>query len=335
MRWSCTTTVSAGVTTFVLILMLHLATVSDSTVSTALRDKIAYYTGASKSMTDVDEYKPGRYYDEDFDVPPFDHPDMGNHRHLMESNGLNISKVAVLLETRPLPHLVPLILHNINNMPSDWPFRIYNSVDNQEMLFTNPEILAYMAIGKITVVPIYQRFDDFMAWVRVGRYLTSRKFWKNLSPAKKVLFFQSDAIICSQSTKSIEDYMEYDWIGAPIGPGWSPDTLREGEIWMNGGISLRDREVMLDILDPQKYPWTSSYISETDRGLITAEDQYFCKRMYEIGAKLPSLEVAKTFGVETVAYETPWSTHKAWQYLNEADLPKLEAFCPESTLVRG
>lgn len=40
-------------------------------------------------------------------------------------------------------------------------------------------------------------------------------------PASHVLLFQGDSIICSNSDQHMEDYLKFDFVGAPIGPGHS------------------------------------------------------------------------------------------------------------------
>ncbi len=73
--------------------------------------------------------------------------------------------------------------------------------------------------------------------------------------------FQSDSMLCSNAARSVEDFFEYDFVGAPIvehlGPG------------MNGGFSLRKRETFLAIT--QEWDW------ETEKGR-RFEDLWFYDR---------------------------------------------------------
>ena len=65
--------------------------------------------------------------------------------------------------------------------------------------------------------------------------------WEDLEPAEHILIFQSDSIICANAARSVEDFFEYDLIGAPIGEGWGQGY--------NGGLSLRKRSTVLRALD--------------------------------------------------------------------------------------
>jgi hypothetical protein len=75
----------------------------------------------------------------------------------------------------------------------------------------------------------------------VSAFLTKPWLWEDLAPATHVLMFQSDSMLCSNAARSVDDFFEYDFIGAPFAA-----KLGEG---MNGGLSLRKRESMLRVLD--------------------------------------------------------------------------------------
>lgn len=315
---------------FVILAITHLATVSDET-SSALKAKLSSHVSSL--------FRPGpnfeAYNNTDFLTPPIDHPEVADRMELMKKNGLNISNVAALFETRPVPHLVPLILHQIDQLPDDWPFRIFHNEDNIEMLLSDPKIVQHITTGKITLVSVSIDLSGWDAWILVGAYLTSPGIWENLSPAKKVLFFQSDSVICKASARGIDDFMEYDYIGAPLLEAYAGDRLRPGELWMNGGLSLRNRELMMDLLDDDKYGIENSYKACRDRGEVVAEDAWWSRRMFEIGAHLPSVDVAKIFGVETIYFDKPWSMHAPWKRMGQEDLDKLSEWCPENLFIRG
>lgn len=64
------------------------------------------------------------------------------------------------------------------------------------------------------------------------------------------------------------------------------------------------------------------------------EDQFFYKKLKEKGAEMPAEEIAKTFSVETIYYETPLGYHQPqrWQASNMA---AIEAWCPEVKMLIG
>ena len=70
-------------------------------------------------------------------------------------------------------------------------------------------------------------------------------------------------MLCANAARSVEDFFEYDFVGAPIAK-----HLGEG---YNGGLSLRKRSRMLKILD--EHNWEKEQ-KEGDR----FEDRWFYNR---------------------------------------------------------
>lgn len=51
-------------------------------------------------------------------------------------------------------------------------------------------------------------------------------------------------------------------------------------------------------------------------------------------AKLASVEVAKTFSVETVWYDTPLGYHQPFRWLSDGQKKKVLEYCPEAALLQ-
>lgn len=139
-----------------------------------------------------------------------------------------------------------------------------------------------------------------------------------------MLIFQLDSIICSNSPFEINDYLQYDLVGAPI------QNLAGWGLGFNGGLSLRNLDKTLHIVRSNN--WTAEVIDSREKGLdgvpilptgtsdvavifpgfgnsprIQYEDQWFFKKLMELpGAHLPPLDVSRTFSVESVPYDTPF-----------------------------
>lgn len=120
------------------------------------------------------------------------------------------------------------------------------------------------------------------------------EFWAHFMDFERVLIFQNDS---SLLRSGIEDFYEYDYIGAPY--DYFPYVG-------NGGLSLRNPKIMMQIC--LNYNW------KRDCG----EDLHFTKIMAEhnIG-KLAPLEVAKKFSVESIFELGTLGYHKPWYYLGE------------------
>lgn len=155
-------------------------------------------------------------------------------------NGTIYDKVAIIIEDRPRTNLIPLILHFSTVLGPSWPIVIYTSSENVGIFASSAALGRYLRSGivSIRILPSTVLFTNSDS---VSAFLTKPWIWQNLAPAKHILMFQSDSMLCANAARSVEDFFEYDFVGAPIAP-----NLGAG---MNGGLSLRKRETILRILD--------------------------------------------------------------------------------------
>jgi len=250
------------------------------------------------------------------------------------SSGFKIGqKVAVIVETRPLTNLIPLILHFATVLGPEWPIILFTSPSPKlSAINASSAFQRAIARGHINVVAI-PADAKFNTAETVSAFLTSTWFWDQLAPADYVLLFQSDSIICANAPQKVEDFFEYDFIGAPISEDWG-----EG---YNGGLSLRNRNTFSNIVH------TYSFTQELEDGfagvegaeLTQVEDQWFYKKLKRMPPKedgspavnLPSADVARKFAVETIYGEEPLGYHQVHRW-NEGREQEVEMWCPEYRL---
>ncbi|TVY39307.1 hypothetical protein LSUB1_G003618 [Lachnellula subtilissima] len=266
---------------------------------------------------------------------PFDaYNSLKNHtRHKTDPNlseehmTVNVStsiKAAVVIETRRSAGIVPLVLHFSAVLGNEWPLIIYTSAENFGSFSTSAALLRHQRSGRIVVRPLADGVF-FPNWNSVSDFLTTDWLWKDLAPAEHILLFQTDSILCGASVRKVEDFFEYHLIGAPIHPTFG--------VGFNGGLSLRRRSTTLRVLEeweweknPQPHP----------------EDQWFFARMRDLedreieegvedGIKLPSVEIARTFAVETIDYPNPLGLHQPTRFIQNHML-SLDEWCPEYRL---
>ena len=65
------------------------------------------------------------------------------------------------------------------------------------------------------------------------------------------------------------------------------------------------------------------YIIENATQNISSEDVFFSYYCKEFGFNVPSVEIAKTFSVETIYYDNPFGLHKSYYFLEEDKIEKL------------
>ncbi|KAI4250440.1 MAG: hypothetical protein L6R40_000038 [Gallowayella cf. fulva] len=232
-------------------------------------------------------------------------------------------KAAVIIEGRNSPNLVPLILHFSSVLGPEWPIRVLHTAENRDLFSISPAFQRQTSSGHITLqqLPDNITLSDHGA---VSEFFGRPWLWHQLAPYKHLLFFQTDSILCANSPRMAEDFLQYDFVGAPIDHAYGNG--------MNGGLSLRNREKMLEVLDRFNYTGNPKDGSKF-------EDQWFLQKLeslplgpnYEPGANLPTPEVAARFSVETIWHDEPFGLHQVsrWQASHQKNL---EEWCPEYLL---
>ena len=130
------------------------------------------------------------------------------------------------------------------------------------MFATSAALSRYIKAGTIQVRLLPQTVL-FTNSDSVNKFMTDSWFWEDLDPVEHVLIFQSDSMLCANAARSVDDFFEYDLVGAPIAK-----DLGTG---YNGGLSLRKRSTILRVLE--NYDWEATQ-KEGDR----FEDQWYYNR---------------------------------------------------------
>ena len=175
---------------------------------------------------------------------------------------LNSSKAAVIIETRFRTNLIPLILHFSSVLGPSWPILIYTSAESVGLFAASAALTRYLHSGQIQV-RILPQTVLFTNSDSVNAFMTKKWLWESLEPAENILLFQSDSMLCANAARSVDDYFEYDFVGAPIATGLG--------VGYNGGLSLRKRSTIMEILN--RWDWETTK-KEGDR----FEDQWFYNR---------------------------------------------------------
>ncbi|KAI9746429.1 MAG: hypothetical protein M1818_000142 [Claussenomyces sp. TS43310] len=236
----------------------------------------------------------------------------------------NSSKLAVLIEARPIPHLVPQLLHMMTVVPPDWRFLFIGS--NRSVIHIGRSFGAkfQQATGKLDlmVAPKPWTIDSKED---VFRMLTDVRFYDELLPGVEwMLKFESDSIMCANSVDSLNDWLDYHWAGAP--------RTENDQFAGNGGLSLRRISAVRQVLAFQQRTNNSD-----------PEDEWFGKRI----AILPGLKVAtgeqeEHFSVEEVWHEQPMGYHvrdtgggalaeNVWK--NPDQRKRIYDYCPEVAII--
>ncbi|KAH0490591.1 hypothetical protein TgHK011_002053 [Trichoderma gracile] len=192
----------------------------------------------------------------------------------------NTSKVALLIENRPSAVLAPLMLHFISVVPPDWHFRFMGSPQSVASINRSVAIRHHVASGKLQLTHIPDNMTT-NGQEEISQFLTTLWLYEVvLRPAEWLLVFQTDSMLCANSRLNLNDFLEYDWVGAP----WNPAGRWGG----NGGLSLRRVSRIVDILRNQRRPNDSQ-----------PEDVWLSERLaHHPGGKVANGSVSMTFSGE-------------------------------------
>jgi len=180
---------------------------------------------------------------------------------------------------------------NETNSNIKWGLQIFCGDDNYEYI---KEMVKDW--GEVIVVNL--NIKD-LSKIEYNTLFRDVEFWKKVK-GDKVFTFQLDSILLRSG---IDEFLEYDYIGAP----WRKP--KEGSYVGNGGLSLRTRDVMLEI----------SLTNEVKE--VIWEDIYFVK--YLKGRGVADVDDAKRFSMEDIYYPNPLGVHYPIKYIEPELLKKV------------
>ncbi|TVY31337.1 hypothetical protein LSUB1_G008966, partial [Lachnellula subtilissima] len=228
-------------------------------------------------------------------------------------------------ETRPLPHLPALFTHMTNTIPPEWTFKIMGSEALLTFMRLSPLISRLEASGKLQFIDLPANYT-LKNRETISQMFTDPHLYRDiLAPAEHLLVFQPDSIFCANAPRTLNDFLHWDWIGAP----WSKTATYGG----NGGLSLRKVSKILKVLEKQKRPVGDGAL----------EDLWLSSRLNALeGAQMPNANMSKTFSVESVWDETPLGYHIGWLGVHheqiwddQSQVNHVMEYCPEVKMILG
>ncbi|KAL8675558.1 MAG: hypothetical protein Q9168_000070 [Polycauliona sp. 1 TL-2023] len=247
------------------------------------------------------------------------------------------TKVALLIENRPENMLAPHMLHMMSVIPPDWRAQFMGSDESVAYINESRAIRYQVEIGRLDLTYIPKNMS-VAGQEQISQFLTTLYVYDTLvKPAENLLVFQTDSkllamrhavspvlilragILCSQSGRSLNDWLDYDWVGAP----WN----RNGRYGGNGGLSMRKVSSIITVLKNQiRIPNSEP------------EDVWLSTRLGHLtNGKLANGTISNEFSVENTYTERPMGYHLGHSgrgnpaaYLGTPDKrEKIWDYCPE------
>jgi len=213
-------------------------------------------------------------------------------------NTIDYKYTALIIE--PRKHTAfSFVLNNFMTYLSDeWKFIIVHGNTNKEYVsnIMDTELPHY----KHKILSYIQLPTDNLTAEEYSNILKDPGFYENIH-TDIFLIFQTDSIILKEHKELINQFLQYDYVGAP----W----VFNQQVG-NGGLSLRKKSKMLEII--HNVP-NNSHL----------EDIYF---IYQNRVPLykPPFELAKLFSIETTFHPYSFGVHKLWAHLKKDDFEYLK-----------
>lgn len=222
---------------------------------------------------------------------------------------MNYNYTAIIIEPRKHQALEFVLNNACLCLPTEWNVILFHGTKNEEY-------------ARIIVNKLNSQYNDRITMVNLNVENLTNEEYNQLLVTKSIIYenilcetfivFQTDSMIFKEYAHLLNDYLEYDYVGAP----WPIDD-REVEKSCgyigNGGFSLRKKSKMLEIIE--KIDYTPA----------VNEDMYFNIPYDNIQMNRPSYDKAALFSVEGVFREHAFACHKPCLFF----LDRMRAHYPE------
>ena len=192
---------------------------------------------------------------------------------------------AIIVEPREHPALEFVLNNFVSNLSDEWNIIVFHGNKNIDFLKKIIENNLHTRISLINLQVDNLTINDYN-----NLFMKSTILYDNI-PTETFLVFQTDTIIFEKHKHLINDFLKYDYVGAPIKHNKTP--------WVgNGGLSLRKKSKMLEIMNNEPYQ--------------NIPEDFFFSLPTSVSIYKPSINKAKFFSVEAIFNEVSFGCHQIW-----------------------
>jgi hypothetical protein len=179
---------------------------------------------------------------------------------------------AVIVEPRVdenIETIIKTVMYYLEDSSKKWGLQIFHGTKNIEQILSITKNWNNVSLVNLGTDNLTKReYNDMMM---------TTDFWNKVK-GKKILSFQNDSILLKGG---IDQFLKYDYIGAP----WIKP--KEGYFVGNGGLSLRNKDKMIEICT-----------LNNDKSNVPLEDIFFVKNLK--GQGVANIETAYNFSMEDI-----------------------------------
>jgi len=214
------------------------------------------------------------------------------------------SNCVVIIDNRPNVLSLFAVLITLCNLNESWSCKVLTTKAGQKYYSEN--------LGHVADVTSHDVLDVKRFHIDIyNKFMTSEELWDSLSNYDKCLIIQDDGMVFR---KGIEDFLCYDYVGAPWIDGPGNEFIKQkvnADLVGNGGLSLRSVALMQQIVQTHKAEKKMLFFNNINN---VPEDVYFCRYAKAFGANMPTSDKAALFSSEEIINHKSLGLHKVWVY---------------------
>jgi hypothetical protein len=195
---------------------------------------------------------------------------------------------AIIVEPREHPALEFVLNNFVSNLSDEWNIIVFHGNKNIDFLKKIIENNLHTRISLINLQVDNLTINDYN-----NLFMKSTILYDNI-PTETFLVFQTDTIIFEKHKHLINNFLKYDYVGAPVQHNATPQPIWVG----NGGLSLRKKSKMLEIMNNEPYQ--------------NIPEDFFFSLPTSVSIYKPSIDEAKFFSVEEFFNEVSFGCHQIW-----------------------
>lgn len=199
----------------------------------------------------------------------------------------------VIVEPRKHAALEFVLRNVLDNLDERWDIIVFHGTANAEWL---TDLIRTKFADVSSRITLKNLGVENVPIPEYNKLFFSQEFTEAI-PTEVFLVFQTDSMICPQHKGLIDQFLKYDYAGAP----WNDGNVG------NGGFSLRRKSKMLEVL--RGCP---------DRSMN--EDILFSDSCPAVKVNKSPFEEAKLFSIEGVYSPKSFGIHKAWGHIPTKDI---------------
>ena len=224
---------------------------------------------------------------------------MGNN---ISFYGFQMSKVAVIVETRE-HDAFPFVINNVMSiLPEDYSLQVFHGTSNYDYVYDSVENDMTLLWKEVEFTNL--GIDSISADDSSLEIMLTEDFWNKVI-GETVLYFECDTMLCPNSEHKVEDFEHFDFIGGYWGNQLDMLDNDYSKV-MNGGLSIRKKSFMLDIIKNELQPYL-------ERGGNPCEDYFVTDRI----RTKPKVRDVLNFSIDNgymypLNDKAPFGLHKPW-----------------------